>query len=212
METTKETAVHPAIAVLEKTDQPTVTISGYRGTSDDTVVRLYQTLDTSIYVEIPKEDVVYLDTDQQPEPGYCRAFVRASSEILTVQRLRVQASDSSPRFPPLQPKPSFWTCAGGCEGVFIGLATRILQDTASALKDPDPNRQAMQLAQIEQRKSEAKRALFYCLSTCVTTYGAPPWMTVPDSSAPGGLLVERFSLPGYYQMIVERDLEPQAIS
>lgn len=85
--------VHPVVAALEKAGEPAVVIRGYRGTSDDAVVRLYHSLGTSACVEIPRAAVVYLEAEKSSEPGAVRAFVRASSEILTVQRYRVRAAD-----------------------------------------------------------------------------------------------------------------------
>ena len=85
------TVVHPVIAALEKADTPAVVIDGFLGTSKDGSVRIYHALDTSAYVEIPKEAVIHMQPDKSGEPGAFRAFVRASSEILSVQRNRVRA-------------------------------------------------------------------------------------------------------------------------
>src|SRR4051794_1119636 len=85
------TVVHPVIVALEKTDVSTVVIDGSLGTSKDAVIRLYHGLDTSAYVEIPREAVIYMEPDKDGEPGAVRAFVRASSEILSVQRNRIRA-------------------------------------------------------------------------------------------------------------------------
>jgi hypothetical protein len=204
------TKVHPVIAALENADEPAVVIDGFLGTSVDTVVRLYQALDMSAYVEIPREAVIYLEAQKTGETGAVRAFVRASSEILNVRRYRVRAADLVREFgelPPIQRRPTFWTCAGQCEGVFIDLAIRIHVDEARALNETNPQRQQVLFAQIAQRKHEAKQALLTCLSTCVDTYGVPPFMAVPDASAPGGFRVERFSLLGYHAMLVARHLE-----
>ena len=199
--------VHPVIVALENAEEPTAAIEGYRGTSDDTVVRIYPALDMSAYVEIPREAVVYLEAEKEGEPGSVRVFVRASSEILTVQRYRMRAADWIRRLPPIQPRQTFWTCAGQCEGVFVDLVIRIHVDEARALTETNPQLQELLLAQIAQRKHEAKRALLFCLSNCVDTYGAPSFMAVPDASAPSGFRVERFSLPGYHAMLVARHLE-----
>lgn len=210
--------VHPVIAALEKANEQAVIIRGYIGTSEDKILRLYQDLDTSSYIEIPRETVLHLETENHGEVGSVRAYVRASSEILTVQRSRVRAADWADvrigdrplELPPIRPKPTFWTCAGECEGVFIDLAIRILQDEARALTESNPTRQQVLLAQIEQRKFEAKRALLFCLSNCVDRYGAPLFMIVPDPTAPSGFRIERFSLAGYHQILVERHLEKPA--
>lgn len=89
------TVVHPVIAALEKADASTVVIDGFLGTSEDGSVRIYRALDTSAYVEIPKEAVIHMQPDRSGEPGMFRAFVRASSELLSVQRYRVRALDWS---------------------------------------------------------------------------------------------------------------------
>lgn len=124
-----------------------------------------------------------------------------------MRRYRVRAADWMRELPPILPRPTFWTCAGQCEGVFADLAIRIHVDEARALAETNPQRQQVLLAQIAQRKHEAKQALLTCLSSCVDTYGAPPFMAVPDASAPGGFRVERFSLPAYHALLVARHLE-----
>lgn len=191
--------VHPLVAALETAGEPAVMLRGLLGTSDAAVVRLYEALDVSAYVEIPRDKVVYLETVEHGETGEVRAFVAASAEVLEVRKRRLRPgelmsatieSGARPRFPPLQPRPTFWTCAAGCEGVFASTATQILIDEAQALQAP-PAPQAVLLAQIEQRKMEAKRALLACLSSCISRYGAPPFMTVPDDS-PTGFHLERF--------------------
>jgi hypothetical protein len=199
--------IHPVIAALEKIDEATVVIHGYRGTSDDASLRLYPALETSAYVEIPKGAVVHLQAEEDGEPGSVRAFVRASSEISTVQRSRVRAADWNRALPPIQPRPTFWRCAGQCEGVFVDLVIRIHIDEARALMETDPQRQQVLLAQIAQQKHEAKKALLFCLTNCVDTYGAPRFMAVPDASARGGFRLEPFSLPGYHALLVARHLE-----
>ena len=207
--------VHPVIAALEKADEPTVVIHGYRGTSDDAVVRLYHALDTSAYVEIPKAAVIYLEAEKSSEPSAVRAFVRASSEILSVQRCRMRAADWPsirvadwpPQLPPLQRRPSFWTCAGGCETTFVNKVSQILVDESSCLIETNPQRAVECRGRIETDKFEAKRALNFCLSLCIDTYGAPLFMAVPDDSAPGGFRIEPFSLGGYHQMLVSCHLE-----
>lgn len=218
METERVPKVHPVIAALEKADEQAVIMRGYIGTSEDKVLRLYQDLDTSSYIEIPRESILHLETANHGDVSQVCALVRASSEILTAQRSRMRAmdwadvrlEDRSPDFLPIQPRSTFWTCAGGCEGVFIDRAIRIHQDEGRALADSNPIRQQAILAQIAQRKFEAKRALLFCLSSCVDRYGAPRWMIVPDPTTPGSLRIEPFSVAGYHQILVERHLEKPA--
>jgi hypothetical protein len=202
--------IHPVIAALEKVDEPTVVIHGFVGTSEDPVLRLYEALDMSAYVEIPKAAVVYVEADEGGSPGAVRAFVRASEELLTVRRFRIRAEDFMRKdridLPPIEPKPTFWTCAAGCEGTFVDLVQQIFVDEARAFGLP-PDQQQVLLAQIAQRKQEAKRALFFCLSNCADRYGIPPFLAVPDPTAPGGFRVERFTAAKYHQILVERHLE-----
>src|SRR5262245_17949218 len=210
----REPKVHTLVAALERAGEPAVMLRGLLGTSDAAVVRLYEGLDVSSYVEIPRGRIIHLETVEHGERGEVRVFVLASTEVLEVRMRRLRPgelasaaveSGARPRFPPLQPKPTFWTCAAGCEGVFASAATQILVDEAQALQAP-PAQQPILLAQIEQRKMEAKRALLSCLSSCISRYGAPPFMTVPDDS-PTGFHLERFSLGGYHQVIVAKYLE-----
>jgi hypothetical protein len=91
--------------------------------------------------------------------------------------------------------------------VFVDQAIQIHQDETRCLAETNPQRQQVCLAQLEQRKFEATRALNFCLASCVDTYGAPPFMAVPDASAPNGFRIERFSLGGYHAMLVERHLQ-----
>ena len=209
--------VHPVIAALEEAGEPTVVVQGFVGTSEDGTIRLYQSLDTSEYVDIPKDAVIYLEAEEGAEVGAIRAFVRASSELLKVRRYQVRASELTWRdaefvrdigeLPPIQRRPTFWTCAGECEGRFIDLAIRIHADEARALSETNPQRQQLLLTQIAQRKHEAKQALHTCLSSCLDKHGTPPFMAVPDDSAPNGFRIERFSLSVYHGMIVARHLE-----
>jgi hypothetical protein len=133
------TAVHPVIAALEKADASTVVIEGFLGTSADAVIRLYDALDTSAYVEIPKQAVVYIEPHKNGEPGAVRAFVRASEQILSVRRWRVRAGDyrkiPEPVFPPLR------TCADFCEDSFKARATAYFIALTNAVRQQNPERQ-----------------------------------------------------------------------
>ena len=201
--------VHPLIAALERRDEATVELRGFLGTSGDKVVRLYQAMDTSSYVEIPKDGLVYLETLENGEPGEVRAFVIADLKVLEVRRL--QASDLSVELEFVahpEVLQSFWSCARRCEITFAAAATRILADEAQALAEQDPQRQAHLLGQIAARKSQAKSALLLCLTTCLSTARppGPGFMKVPDDS-PRGYHYERFSLPGYHGLLIEKYLE-----
>src|SRR5438093_436484 len=57
-----ETKVHLAIAALERAGESAVAIDGYLGTSSDLdVLRLYPAIDTSVYVEIPRAAIIYME-------------------------------------------------------------------------------------------------------------------------------------------------------
>jgi hypothetical protein len=195
-----EISVHPVIVALEKTGESAVVIDGFLGTGTDSVIRLYQSLDTSAYLEISKGAIIHMEVDKF-EPNAIRVFVRASSEILSVWRERVRAGDyrqgpRPPDLPPLQPNPTFWTCAASCESVFASRATAILIDETSCLTRPtDQLRQEACLFRIAQRKHVAKTALYTCLERCLATYGRPLTVGTP------------FSLGEYYSTIVARHLE-----
>lgn len=68
--------------------------------------------------------------------------------------------------------------------MFVDQAIQIHQDEGRCLAETNPQRQQLCLAQIAQRKFEAERALYFCLSSCVDTYGAPPFMAVPEAPLP----------------------------
>jgi hypothetical protein len=169
LEQTSATGVHPVIAALEKADVPTVVIDGFLGTSKDGSVRLYQALDTSGYVEIPKEAVIHLEPDKEGEPGAFRAFVRASGEILSVQRTRIRALDwvGVPVEPiPKKEFPTPKTCAGFCEDAFKPRVTAYFIAETRALREQNSDRQALLLNEAQALKAQAKDALYRCLTEC----------------------------------------------
>jgi hypothetical protein len=107
--------------------------------------------------------------------------------------------------PPLQPRPTFWTCAAEAEGRFATAATQILVLELQALLEPDPFRRSVLLAEVERRKMDAKRALWFALTVCVDTYGSPRLFALPDAS--GNLVFMPFSVAVYHQYLVEKYLE-----
>ncbi len=158
-------AVHPIIASLEKADAATIVIEGFVGTSQDAVVRLYPALDASDYVEIPKQAVVYIDTDKQGGPGAVRAFVRASSEILSVQRLRLPAGNYMPALPPgisRQPR----MCADFCEDSFKSGAVRYYGKLFEAQQAKNEVRAAQLYAAAGSIRNQIESALRECLLQC----------------------------------------------
>jgi hypothetical protein len=109
------------------------------------------------------------------------------------------------KFPPVQPKPTFWTCAAEAEGRFAAAATQILLLETKALLEPDPFRQAVLWAEVARRKMEAQSALYLALTVCVDTYGAPFLFALPDES--GNLVFMPFSVGVYHAYLVEKYLE-----
>jgi len=205
--------VHPLIAALEKCDEPTVVFQGFLGTSESTVVRLYQALDTSSYMEIPKHGLVYLEAPESGEPGEVRLFVTGSIEILEVHKRHLRASDFTVRdfedFPRPERAPTFWSCAGQCEGIFAGEVSQILIQEAQALTEQDPQKQAILLAEVARRKTQAQSALLVCLTTCLSRFPIlPRFMAVPDDS-PQGFHLEPFSLPRLHGLLVIKHLGKQ---
>jgi hypothetical protein len=85
------------IAAQEKTNATTVEFCGFVGTASNDVLRLYPELDTSVYVEIPKEAIVYVEKDGRDcggVKGRVRVFVSASKEVTEVSKRRVGANES----------------------------------------------------------------------------------------------------------------------
>lgn len=191
--------VHPLVAALERYGEPTIALRGILGSSVAAVVRLYNAFDISSYVEIPKEKLIYVEQMHNGEPGEVRAFVPESVDILEVKKRRIQPSEQiSPasmleasRLPALERAPTFWTCAGKCEGEFAAEATQILISELVVLSNPDRPGYQQQLAQIAQRKQTAKSTLLSCLTQCVAKYSAPPFMAVPDDTPRGSPPAER---------------------
>lgn len=191
--------IHPAIAALEKAGEAATLLEGFLGTGDKGAVRLYEALSLEAYVEMARDAVLHVDDDGF-EPGAVRAFVKSSAQILVVRSERLAAANyrqgpPGPVLPPLVPVESFWTCAAKCETTFASRAAAILIDETGCLRHPDELRQAACLQAIEQRKHQAKEALWACLERCAATHGTP--------LAIGG----RFSLGAYYSQIVARHLE-----
>lgn len=158
------TAVHPIIAALEKADASQVLIEGFLGTSKDTVVRIYEALDTSQYVEIPREAIIHLEADKNGEPGAVRAFVRTSHEILSVRRSHIPAGDYQ-RVPPRE-LPPLRTCAYFCEAAFKTQVTTYNRMVSESLNAQNPQRAAQLWAQAEAFKTQIKEALYACLTQC----------------------------------------------
>lgn len=163
-------AIHPVIAALEKADASTVVLNGFLGTSKGAVVRLYHALDTSDYVEIPREAVIYMEPDKHGEPGAFRAFIRASSEILSVRRRRFRAADFTgmftaipqPELPPLQDLDApFYQCVAMKEETF----KRKMESINDNLSLTDMIRQSRRLAAIAQLHSD--------IAECVDRHGVP---------------------------------------
>ena len=157
--------VHPMIAALEKADAPMVVMEGFLGTSKDANVRLYEALDVSSYLEIPREAIIQMEADKHGEPGAVRAFVRASHEILSVQRSWVRAGDYTRIVPPEFPTRAR-TCAGHCEEAFKPRVTAYFIALTRALREQNPVRQAVLLERAAQLKAQAKASLYECLSQC----------------------------------------------
>ena len=107
--------------------------------------------------------------------------------------------------PPVQPKPTFWTCAATAEGIFAAEAVQILILEVRALTEPDPYRQAVLLAQVAARKHEAKKALHFALTQCAAKYPAPYFFAIEDEN--GDFVLVPFSLGAYYGYLVAKHLE-----
>lgn len=107
--------------------------------------------------------------------------------------------------PPVQVQPTFWTCAAEAEGVFVDAVAQILMLETRALQEQDPFRQAILFAEVERRKHEAKKALYFALEQCVARYGAPRLFALPDEN--GNLVFQSFSVAVYHAYLVEKHLE-----
>jgi hypothetical protein len=107
--------------------------------------------------------------------------------------------------PPVQVKPTFWTCAGQAEGRFVDAVARIFVLETRALQEQDPFRQAVLFAEVARLKHEAKKALWFALEQCVATYGPPLIFALPDEN--GNLVFQRFSVGVYHAYLVAKHLE-----
>ncbi len=200
---TKVPVVHPLIKAMEKCGEATVELRGFLGTSKDDTIRLYDVLNTSSYMEIPKDAVLYFEPLESNEPGKYRAFVTANQSVKIVRRLH--AFEVVSHLPPLKRVPDFWSCAGECEGVFSGKASEILAIKSRALSETSDARRATLMNRAEELEQSAKQILMLCLNECGTKYGTPPFLLMPDNSSQGYHL-EKFSIPLYHQQLVEKYL------
>ncbi len=186
--------VHRLIAALEKSDEGSVELRGYLGTSDESVVRLYRTVDTSSYVEIPKEDILYLEGPEGGELGEVRAFVKSSSLLRDVHIDQVAAFDVV-----VGTWPDYWSCAGPCESEFARAAFEI-----------ELLRSQEEFAEAAVRESGARGVLSACLNECLDSAKRKPlWLRVEDAS-PHGYHLEPFSVPRHERLIVEKHLRRSA--
>jgi len=164
------TKVHPVIEALEQANAATVVINGFLGTSEDNVVRLYDSLDLSSYIEIPKDDIIHMKSEESDKPGTISAFVRSSSEILSVHRSRFSAlnlnqqlTPSVPgQFPtPISADACFYACAALPEHQFMEDMEHIKSD----LTLPDSARNF--------RRQTATDILRAQLTECESKFGSP---------------------------------------
>jgi hypothetical protein len=107
--------------------------------------------------------------------------------------------------PPVQPQPTFWTCAATAEGTFAAEAVQILILEVRALSEPDPYRQAVMLAEVARRKDEAKKVLYFALTQCAAKYPVPYFFAIEDEN--GNLDIVRFTVGAYHAYLVAKHLE-----
>ena len=107
--------------------------------------------------------------------------------------------------PPLEPQPTFWSCAAGHEGNFADAAARIIQLETKAWFESDYRIQQALLQQVAKLKAQAKAALLFGIQQCVNQYGAPLLWLVQDEN--GNWVRMVFSVEAYYRYIVEKYLE-----
>jgi hypothetical protein len=139
------------------------------------------------------------------DPAYDDVATDVTASALANAPLQNGGLGPAINLPPLQPKPTFWTCAASAEGIFAAEATQILILEIRALTEPDPFRQSVMLAEVARRKHEAKKALYFALQQCVATYGAPRWFAVEDEN--GNLVLVPFTVGAYHAYLVEKYLE-----
>jgi hypothetical protein len=139
-----ELSRHPVIAALEDRKERALPFSGYVGTSGEGILRLYTTLDSGAYVDIPQDAVLHVERSEDEE-GSVRVFVSASATVTEVQQHQGAAEASSlvrtvttyrtppwvRELPPLVPRRPYpdidwpWMqCERQCEADFASAAER----------------------------------------------------------------------------------------
>ncbi len=195
--------IHPLIAAQEQRDERAVEFRGFLGTTGARAVRLYPDLDTTSYVEIPKDAVLHWEKDADAVVGKIRVYVAAACDVTEVHRRRVVARSSALSVygarrgspcgcgarltaderrlalaRPPRPMTAFTRCVIRCEGAFASMATRAAVLDARAAQEPDALRSAQLFSQAEDIKSQAKTALYDCLRRCP---GRPRFRSVRDA-------------------------------
>lgn len=207
--------IHPLIKAQEKHHTPAIEFRGFLGTGNERMVRLYENLKISSYVEIPKDEILYWEKETSGEVGKVRVSVSASTEVTEVYQHQVMARSSALSFngalvadddrrPPLgwRPEPiDFWSCAGKCEGALIRAVARIAQLEAQAAEAQDPIRAEQLIRQAEELKTQAKSTLWLCLTQCPPP---PKFRAIPNPD--GSFSLKRFSLGEVYSEICRRHL------
>ena len=218
--TLKTPDVHPLIRALEEHGEATVELRGFLGTSEGDVVRLYRSLDTSSYVEFPKDAVVYLEKMEDGEPSEVRVFVAGDQTALEVRRTKVhdldivwpapdkQGSRSWPvpadRVPyEWEGEQTFETCAKVCDSGLAQEAFRY-EDCKKSARMLPTNRQKDALDFCEIIRLNAERGLFTCLNFCLSTQPMFIENFRVEDDSPRGFHYERFSVPRYHRMLMER--------
>jgi hypothetical protein len=185
--------VHPLIKAMEESKESMVEIHGFFGTSknENETVRLYDALDASSYMEIPKDAVLYMEPLEGDELGKIRVFVLSSQSIKLVHHML--SSEVISRWPVIKRTPDFWSCARKCEDSFASMASRILIERNKAFMETNPRKQRAMEAAIKTLETTAKSNLFICLNECATKYDVPLFW---------GPNLEKFSTSIYQQHLV----------
>lgn len=204
--------IHPVIAALERSGEPTASFTGYLGADVESSIRIYPELDTSAYIEFPKSALLHLQSAEGDTSGMIRAFVPASLRVIAVRRQSTLAASAMRELSDLRVvnrRPSLWThpfwqCAKQCEGAFAARVATVHDLEIRALREQRPEAKVVLESAVAAMKHEAEGVLHACLAECESKNGAPAFMEGPGAEGGDGPLAEPYSRSRYHQRLVRK--------
>lgn len=106
--------------------------------------------------------------------------------------------------PPLEPRKTFWDCAGPVEVIYGDAATTAFRLEIKAFSTSNGVLQQQLLQQAANIRSQATAALRFGIQQCVNQYGPPPIWFVQDAN--GTWRRRQFTVDAYVAYVIGRYL------